>query len=115
MDWINITNEDQIEVLNERSCGPESPAVIVFKHSPRCSISIMAKDRLERKWSLDKEKFPAYYIDVLTSRPASNHMAEKYNVTHESPQVFVIKQGKCVYTASHSEISYDDLVTAINN
>jgi bacillithiol system protein YtxJ len=75
----------------------------------------MVKDRLERKWSLDKEKFPAYYIDVLTARPASNLMSEKFGVKHESPQIFVIKEGKCVYTASHSEINYDDLLAVLNN
>src|SRR5687767_14775026 len=107
MDWLTITDEAQIDALNKRSFEAHTPAVIVFKHSPRCSISIMAKDRLERKWSLNKEKFPAYYIDVLTARPASNLMAEKYGVIHESPQIFVIKEGQCVYTASHSEINYD--------
>jgi bacillithiol system protein YtxJ len=75
----------------------------------------MAKDRLERKWTFDSEKVPSYYLDVLLSRNISNLIAEKYSIEHASPQVLIIKNGKCIYSASHSEIFFESLLGVINN
>jgi bacillithiol system protein YtxJ len=75
----------------------------------------MAKDRLERKWTFDPEKVPSYYLDVLLSRNISNLIAQKYNIEHASPQVLIIENGKCIYSASHSEISFESLFGIINN
>lgn len=69
----------------------------------------MALSRLERKWQND-EKVKPYYLDLLAYRDVSNEIANRYDVEHESPQVLIIKGGKCVYTASHSGIIYQDLI-----
>ncbi|HEX8516152.1 MAG TPA: bacillithiol system redox-active protein YtxJ [Bacteroidia bacterium] len=115
MNWQNISDEDQLAILHKRSFDPGTQAVLIFKHSPRCSISVMAKDRLERKWSLDPEKYPVFLIDVLAARPASLRVADQYEVEHQSPQLLVIKNGISTYNASHSGISYDEISGFLNS
>jgi bacillithiol system protein YtxJ len=104
MNWINITNEAQLEEIKQLSF--ENPQII-FKHSTTCSISAMAKNRL------DKEETPAntsfYYLDLLSYRAISNKIAEIFQVHHESPQVLLIKNGVCVYDESHNGIRMNDI------
>src|SRR3954469_18584201 len=102
MNWIELKNEDQINTIIEKS--KERPQVI-FKHSTRCSISSMAKGRLER--STPPEEADFYYLDLISYRSISNKVAEEFKVYHESPQVLVIKNGQCTYDESHASISMD--------
>jgi bacillithiol system protein YtxJ len=51
-----------------------------------------------------------YLLDLLQYRPVSNNIAADLGVTHESPQVLVIKDGQCIYHASHSGIDYQEVI-----
>ena len=102
MNWINFTDSQQIQEIIELS---KQKPVLIFKHSTRCSISSTALNRLERAWNLDQAK--AYYLDLIAYRPISNQLAEVFGVEHQSPQVLIIKDGKCIYTESHWEIAFD--------
>ncbi len=104
MDWIPLTNENQLEDIRKESS--QRPQVI-FKHSTRCSISSMAKNRLERAAAPEGIKF--HYLDLIKYRSISNKIEEQFMIHHESPQVLVIKDGECVYDESHSGISMDDI------
>lgn len=108
MNWLIVSAEDQLDALNERSFDTSVSFVLLFKDSPRCIISTMAKDRIERKWE-EASKIPACYINVLLSRAVSNEVAKQYGVEHQSPQILLIKEGKCIYTASHSDISFEQI------
>lgn len=103
--WINLTSVEELETAIQQS--NEKP-VALFKHSTRCSISSMAKSRLERSWDLS-EKVDIYYLDLIAFRPVSNKIAEVLNVTHESPQIILLKDGKAIYHTSHSDISVEGL------
>jgi bacillithiol system protein YtxJ len=115
MNWLVVSGEDQLKAILNSSFEPEVACVIIFKHSPRCSISVVAKDRLERKWQLSDKIYPVYYIDVLSQRGLSQLVASEYDVVHESPQILLIRNGKCVYSASHTEIAYDQIQAFFNN
>ena len=104
MNWIDLTNEHQLHQLKANS--NEKPQVI-FKHSTRCSISSVAKHRLER--SAQPGEIDFYFLDLIKFRAISNKIAEDFNVYHESPQILVIKNGECVYDESHYAISMDSL------
>ncbi|MDM1297272.1 DUF2847 family protein [Empedobacter falsenii] len=39
----------------------------------------------------------------------SNEIERRYNVQHESPQILIIKDGKCVYNASHRKIKNEEI------
>jgi bacillithiol system protein YtxJ len=103
LNWISLTSETQLQELIENS-GSSSCAI--FKHSTRCSISSMAKNRLERSWN-QSITTPVYLLDLLNHRQLSNQIAEQFEVQHESPQLLIIQKGKCINHQSHTEISTD--------
>ena len=108
MNWKAFTNEEDLEAIKKRS--NEKPQVI-FKHSTRCSISSMAKGRLERSDAPMGVDFN--YLDLIAHRNISAKIAEMFSVEHESPQILIIKNGECVYDESHNAISMDDIVEAV--
>lgn len=99
MNWEQLTDLQQLEQLKEVSF--QAP-VLFFKHSTRCSISVMALNRFEREW--DNKVVTPYFLDLLNYREVSNKIAEVFGVEHQSPQVLLIKNGVCVYHASHNAI-----------
>lgn len=109
MNWIELTGADQLEQIKEQS---KQQPVVIFKHSTRCSISSMAKNRLEREQPLDNVTF--YYLDLIRFRDLSNKIAEEFKVHHESPQVLLIRNGECTYEESHNGISMDDIGAQVN-
>lgn len=106
INWIPITSEAQIGAIAKKSS--EIPCVI-FKHSTTCSISTMAKSRLEKNWDFSDTEIQAYYLDLLNYRPISKEIAVHFDVHHESPQILLIKDGECTYDASHLDITVDEL------
>jgi bacillithiol system protein YtxJ len=109
MNWIPLTTETQLSEIREASANHP---VIIFKHSTRCSISAMAKSRLER--AAEPENVTFYYLDLIRYRNISNQIETEFNVQHESPQVLLIRNGKCVYDESHSGITMDDILEHAN-
>lgn len=104
MQWNQLTNEDQLQqIISQSDAKPQ----VIFKHSTRCSISSVAYQRLQKAGQPEGLEF--YYLDLLAHRPLSNKVAEVFKVHHESPQVLVIKGGKCVYDESHLGISMNDI------
>ena len=108
MNWIKLEHESQLEQIVMLSYNKPQ---VIFKHSTRCSISTMAKNRLDSS-SIDTIDF--YYLDLLAFRNISNNIAEKFNVHHESPQIILIKNGECIYDESHGGINFQDIVEAID-
>jgi bacillithiol system protein YtxJ len=105
MNWKNIEDYNQVQNLVEAS--HKQPQVI-FKHSTRCSISVMAKNRLERSGFPEQIQF--HYLDLLQYRDISNKIADQFSVYHQSPQILLIKNGKCIFEETHSAISMDEIV-----
>jgi bacillithiol system protein YtxJ len=104
MNWIDLNSVQQLADIKELS--KKRPQVI-FKHSTRCSISTMAKSRLERSEQPEEGDF--YFLDLLKHRSISDQVAEEFAVVHESPQILLIKNSECVYEESHSGISMDEI------
>jgi len=105
MNWILLTADIQLQQIIEHSTAKPQ---VIFKHSTRCTISSMAKNRLERNYRPAGIDF--YFLDLLAHRPLSHKVADLFKVPHESPQVLLIKNGQCVYEESHSGISMDEIV-----
>lgn len=99
MNWEQLINLQQLEQVKEVSF--QAP-VLFFKHSTRCSISVMALNRFEREWS--NTTVTPYFLDLLNYREISNQIAILFEVEHQSPQVLLIKDGACIYHASHNAI-----------
>jgi bacillithiol system protein YtxJ len=73
----------------------------------------MAKKRFEMDWDLIPENTPLYFLDLISHRDISAHIAEIFQVHHESPQVLVIKDGECILDASHGDISAEEVAETI--
>src|SRR5437899_1090464 len=105
MEWIPLTNEAQLtELISRSNTRPQ----VIFKHSTRCSISAVAMQRLKR--GMAPGAFDFYYLDIISNRALSNQVADVFDVSHESPQILVIRNGKCVYDESHMSITVDDII-----
>ena len=74
---------------------------IVYKHSTTCGISATAAKEVRAM----ETKLPIYWINVREQRDLSNWVAETYGVTHESPQLILIREGKPQKVWSHYEVS----------
>jgi bacillithiol system protein YtxJ len=108
MNWKEFNDELGLEAIKKLSI--DKPQVI-FKHSTRCSISTMAKSRLERSTEPDGIDFN--YLDLIAHRDISNKIANDFDVEHASPQILIIKNGECVYDESHNAISMDQIVEVV--
>ena len=103
--WKNLEQLVQLdEIVAESNVKP----IVIFKHSTRCSISRMALKQFENEFNYD-EKITPYFLDLLNHRDISNEIATRFGVYHQSPQMIVVKDGKSVYDASHSDIDAESL------
>jgi bacillithiol system protein YtxJ len=112
MNWNLLKEVSQLESIDKES---ESSFVLILKHSTTCSISAMALSRLERKWlDSDVTKAKPYYLDLLSYRNISNEIEKRYQVEHQSPQVLIIKNAKCIFSETHSSIRYEDIMELVS-
>lgn len=104
--WEELTEIDTLDEIIEIS--KEKP-VVILKHSTSCGISRMVLRQFEKEYDLEEGNAKLYFLDLLKHRDISNRIASKFNVPHESPQMIIVKNGKVVYDASHSEVSAGSL------
>ncbi|HXC05698.1 MAG TPA: bacillithiol system redox-active protein YtxJ [Bacteroidia bacterium] len=111
MEFNTLKIMNQLDEIDEKS---KSKIQVLFKHSTRCSISSMAKRVLSGEMEhMDGQRADVYYLDLLLHRFLSDAIAERYQVEHASPQLLVIKDGKCIYHASHEDISLEKALRKI--
>lgn len=102
--FVPVSDVDDWERLRERS---KREAVLVFKHDPPCSISVVAYRQLSRLgWEIPT-------IDVKRAKMLSLAVAEETGVRHESPQVIVLRDGEASWSASHFAITADAVAEAM--
>lgn len=105
VNWIPLQLMGQLDEIIALS--NEKP-VLIFKHSTRCSISRFALKQFENEFDLHNQ-IDAYFLDLLEFRAISNEIASRFGIMHQSPQLLLIKEGKVLYDASHSDIQADEL------
>ena len=103
--WIDLSQLSQIDEIK----AAEGYSLI-FKHSTRCSISMMAKRSFERDWDGIPTDVDCYFLDLISHRDISAYIAEVFQVHHESPQLLLIKNGDCILDSSHGDISADEVL-----
>ncbi|MBE9586045.1 bacillithiol system redox-active protein YtxJ [Mucilaginibacter sp. JRF] len=108
MKWIALESADQINEIKQHPGYS-----IIFKHSTRCSISMMAKKRFELEWDDLPDEISLYFLDLIKHRDLSNQIASDFHVHHESPQMLLIKSGECILDQSHGGISVDEALTMV--
>ena len=113
MNWNALTSVNQISSLIQESNSGTNEGVLILKHSTRCSVSFFAKKNLESSWNISSDKLPTYYLDLIKYREVSDQLAEIFEVRHESPQLLLIRNGSCSYSATHSQISAEAVESQI--
>jgi bacillithiol system protein YtxJ len=106
MNWNHIRTIEDVEAIKQRS---SIVPCLVFKHSTTCSISSIAKGRLERDWDFESTAIEPYYLDLLSYRSVSNFIAETFAVHHESPQAILVVNGEAIFDHSHLDITVKEL------
>ncbi len=97
MNWIKLSNKSQIDALKNDN------QALIFKHSTRCPVSMMAKRSFESEYQ-NNENVNAYFLDLIAFREVSNYISTEFGVEHESPQLLLIKNGECILDTSHGAI-----------
>lgn len=104
--FFTLDNINQLDKIDEIS---HLKPVVIFKNSTRCFISRTALKQFEIAFDFPEDKIDWYLLDLLNFRDISNEIAHRYNVTHQSPQILVIRNGKSIFNESHDGISAEDL------
>lgn len=101
-----ITTPEQMTAL----IGSKEPAIL-FKYSPTCGISQVAQEAWET-FAETPTGLRLAQCDVVQARPAARGMVEQVGVAHQSPQVLVLENGRCIAHTSHYSITVPWLETA---
>jgi bacillithiol system protein YtxJ len=104
--WRILADLGQLNEIIELS---NQKLVLIFKHSTRCSISRFALKNFENEYDFSEEKLQPYLLDLMEYRAISNEITNRFDVMHQSPQILLIKEGKCVYDDSHDGIEVNKL------
>jgi bacillithiol system protein YtxJ len=104
--WSILADLGQLNEIIELS---HQKPVLIFKHSTRCSISRFALKNFENEYDFSEEKLQPYLLDLMEYRAISNEITNRFDVMHQSPQILLIKEGKCVYDDSHDGIEVNKL------
>ena len=80
--------------------------ILVFKHSNSCWISSAAYREMEKLENVN-------FLEVQTARELSSEIEATTGITHETPQVIVLRDGKAVWNASHSRVKADSVFEAL--
>jgi len=110
MNWTLLESADQINTIKYNQGYS-----LIFKHSTRCAISLMAKKRFELDWDKLPADLPLYFLDLIKYRDLSNKIAEDFQVYHESPQLLLVKDGECILDLSHGQVSVEEALSVISD
>lgn len=99
----NFVNVESLEALDALFAESHRNPVVLFKHSNTCGISADVIDQVSAVGDT------VNVVVVQTHRDISNKLAEKTGYRHQSPQAFVIKDGKAIYHATHYGITAKDI------
>ena len=100
---------NSIEQFDEIDFVSQNKPVVLFKHSTRCSISRFALKQFDNEYHFTEDQMDWYLLDLLNYRELSNVIESRYDVTHQSPQIIVIKKGKAIFNTSHDAIDAGEL------
>jgi bacillithiol system protein YtxJ len=100
---------DSVDQLAQLVADSYTKPVAIFKHSTSCGVSAQAKFKLEQGWDIDPQTLDFYYLDLLQNRAVSNQIAAELGITHQSPQLILLKDGQPIFNTSHHRISLSGL------
>jgi len=103
----NFIRVNDIHALADLISASKLRPVVVFKHSLTCGVSDAAYRELTAFGG------EVALVEVQTSREVSREIEKRTGVTHESPQVILLRNGEVVWTASHFAVKADAVAAAV--
>lgn len=103
---VPLTTPDEVETFLA-----ENPLSGVFK-AGTCHKTMQGFGVLET--FLKDHELPIGFIRVVDWRPASNHVAARTGITHQSPQLIVFKDGEPVFDVDNWNITEEALEPVFN-
>lgn len=89
--------------------------VLLFKQSTTCPISGAAFAEFQTFLKNNEANIASYFVKVRETREVSNKISEELDIQHQSPQIFLVKNSKSVWNASHNNITVDSITEALKN
>jgi bacillithiol system protein YtxJ len=99
-----VTDTEALDALIE---SHRDLPLVIFKHSLTCPISSAAYDQMEQY------EGEVALIEVQRARGLSSGIESRFGVTHESPQVIVLRKGQVFWNASHFKITAEAVARAV--
>lgn len=108
-----LTPLERVEDIDALLAESAERPVVIFKSSRTCGTSAWAADELHRY--LHSEPVDAHYVvvTVQTHREASNAIAERLGVRHESPQIIIVRDGAVTWHGSHHRLRAETICEAL--
>lgn len=104
------TEQEYRDLIKESFDRP----IFILKHSTTCPISADAKQRFDQ-FIESNDQILAYLVLVIESRPLSQLIAGDCQVTHQSPQVILFRNGLAIWNRSHGKINQPELEDSLVN
>ena len=101
-----LTTPEQVDEFLARNS-----VAIIFK-AGTCHKTQEAFEAVESHLET-REDLPLGIIRVVEARPASNHVAERTGIRHESPQFLLFQQGKAVFDRDNWDITEEAVAEAL--
>lgn len=110
--WNPISDiADLGSVLKKSSNRPQ----LIYKHSPSCGVSFMAKQELDSNVQELSTFAELYIVNVIQDRPVSNAVAKELGIRHESPQAILLQDGKVMWEGSHWQVKGEKLLSVLQD
>lgn len=81
---------------------------VFFKHSDSCEVSALAFSEMSRL------PYPIGLVVVQHARSVSDEIEKRWRVSHETPQVLIVRDGTVLWNASHFHVKAADVESALN-
>lgn len=104
--WKKLESVKELDAIVEKSFEQK---VLIFKHSTRCFISKTVLKSFEKQMQDSDKDYSYYYLDLIANRDVSNEIENRFDITHQSPQLIALESGKAFYNASHQSIDLDKI------
>ena len=108
-----MTNKGFLEIQDVESLDrflaetENNQPAILFKHSNSCGISA----RAHREMATVAR--PVGIVTVQQARAVSAEIERRFGLSHETPQVLIVRNGQAVWNASHNQVKAQAVEAAI--
>ena len=110
MEFIPLEKQEQLQTISEANNYQ-----LILKHNTTCPISKGVLERLQEEGQSIAQVNNIYVLDLLAHRELSNTIAGRFGVPHQSPQLLLIKDGRCTYHEWGFDIAAKEVSRAIED